>query len=52
MAKFTCPPQTPSGAGTFANNLVGLQLVNGGGLTQGTFNFNFIVEEIINIAGK
>jgi hypothetical protein len=37
--KFTCPPQSPSGAGTFANNLVGLQLVNGGGFTLGNFEF-------------
>ena len=48
MAKFTCPPQTPSGAGTFANNLVGLQLVTGGGLTQGTFNFTLSASEKVN----
>jgi len=48
MAKYTCPPQTPSGVGTFANNLVGLQLVNGGGLTQGTFNFTLSASEKVN----
>ena len=37
MAKFTCPPQRASGANTFANNLVGLQLTQGGGLTFANF---------------
>jgi hypothetical protein len=37
--KFTCPPQTASGQGTFSDNLVGFQLVQGGGLTQGNFEF-------------
>lgn len=39
ITKYTCPPQTPSGAGTFSDNLVGFQLVQGGGLTQGNFEF-------------
>ena len=39
VTKYTCPPQTASGAGTFSDNLVGLQLVAGGGLTQGNFEF-------------
>lgn len=39
LKKYTCPPQTASGAGTFSDNLVGLQLVQGGGLTQGNFEF-------------
>ena len=39
MATYKCPPQKPSGAGTFSDNLVGLQLVQGGGLTQGNFTF-------------
>ena len=39
VIKYTCPPQTPSGKGTFSDNLVGFQLVQGGGLTQGNFAF-------------
>jgi hypothetical protein len=37
--KFTCPPTPATGAGTFSDNLVGFQLVAGGGLTQGNFEF-------------
>jgi hypothetical protein len=37
--KYTCPPQSATGSGTFSDNLVGFQLVDGGGLTQGNFNF-------------
>jgi hypothetical protein len=48
MAKFTCPPQKPSGLGTFSDNLVGLQLVAGGGLTQGNFNFTLSSSEKVN----
>jgi hypothetical protein len=40
MVKYTCPPQSASGAGTFANNLVGFQLVQGGGLTNSNFLFS------------
>ena len=40
MAKYTCPPQKPSGSGTFADNLVGFQLVQGGGLTNSNFVFS------------
>ena len=43
--KYTCPPQSASGAGTFSNNLVGLQLVDGGGLTQGNFEFTTNITE-------
>ena len=39
LKKYTCPPQTPSGSGTFSDNLVGFQLVDGGGFTQGNFEF-------------
>jgi hypothetical protein len=46
--KYTCPPQSASGAGTFANNLVGLQLVTGGGLTQGNFEFVISSNEKVN----
>ena len=40
MVKYACPPQSASGAGTFANNLVGFQLVQGGGLTNSNFLFS------------
>jgi len=46
--KFTCPPQPASGAGSFSNNLVGLQLVAGGGLTQGNFEFTQSASEKVN----
>ena len=48
IEKFTCPPQTASGAGTFSDNLVGFQLVAGGGLTQGNFEFTKGVKEKSN----
>ena len=43
--KYTCPPQSATGAGTFSDDLVGLQLVAGGGLTQGNFNFTTSTNE-------
>ena len=43
--KYTCPPQPATGAGTFSDNLVGFQLVTGGGLTQGNFNFTTATSE-------
>ena len=46
--KFTCPPQTASGTGTFSDNLVGFQLVAGGGLTQGNFEFTSGITEKTN----
>ena len=42
--KYTCPPQLPSGQGTFSDQLVGLQLVNGGGLTLANFEFTSNVQ--------
>jgi len=39
IKKFTCPPQSTGGP-TFSDNLVGYQLVDGGGLTQGNFEFS------------
>jgi hypothetical protein len=48
MLKFTCPPQKPSGAGTFSNNLVGNQLTQGGGLTLGNFVFTGLPTEKVN----
>ena len=43
--KFTCPPQSASGQGTFSDNLVGLQLVGGGGFTQANFEFTTSISE-------
>ncbi len=48
VTKFTCPPQNASGEGSFSNNLVGLQLVNGGGFTQGNFDFTTSISEKTN----
>lgn len=47
MAKkfFRYPPRPSSGAGTFSDNIVGLQTVDGGGLTQGNFEFTQSVTE-------
>jgi hypothetical protein len=45
VKKYTCPPQSASGAGTFSDNLVGLQLVDGGGFTQGNFEFTSVITE-------
>jgi len=39
IKKYTCPPTPATGAGSFSDDLVGFQLVQGGGLTQGNFNF-------------
>ena len=48
IKKYTCPPQSATGAGTFSDDLVGLQLVAGGGLTQGNFDFTSSVNEKTN----
>jgi hypothetical protein len=48
VKKYTCPPQSATGAGTFSDDLVGLQLVAGGGLTQGNFNFTTSTNEKTN----
>ena len=48
IKKYTCPPQPVTGAGTFSDNLVGLQLVSGGGLTQGNFEFTTSANEKTN----
>jgi hypothetical protein len=47
VTKYTCPPQA-SGEGTFSDNLVGFQLVAGGGLTQANFEFTTNVTEKVN----
>lgn len=45
MAKYIVPS---TGAGTFSDDLVGFQLVQGGGLTQGNFEFTTSVTEKVN----
>lgn len=46
--KYRFPPAPPSGAETFSPDLVGFQLVDGGGLTQGNFEFTTSVVEKVN----
>ena len=46
--KYFYPPRPSSGAGTFSDNIVGLQTVEGGGLTQGNFEFTTGVTEKVN----
>lgn len=46
--KYFYPPRPASGAGTFSDNIVGLQIVDGGGLTQGNFEFTTAVTEKVN----
>ena len=48
IKKYICPPTPASGAGSFSDDLVGFQLVQGGGLTQGNFNFIESVTEKSN----
>ena len=48
MSNYTYPSQRPSGSGTFSDNLVGLQITDGGGLTQGNFKFTTTVVEKTN----
>lgn len=46
--KYFYPPRPGSGAATFSDNIVGLQTVEGGGLTQGNFEFTTAVVEKVN----
>lgn len=46
--KFFYPPRPGNGSGTFSDNIVGLQTVEGGGLTQGNFEFTTSVVEKVN----
>ena len=50
MAKqiFRYPPAPPVGSLTTFDNIVGLQLVTGGGLTQGNFQFTTAIYEKVN----
>ena len=45
--KFFYPPTPGSGAGTF-DNIVGFQVVEGGGLTNAVFDFTTSVTEKVN----
>lgn len=45
---YRYPPRPSSGAGTFSDNIVGFQLVQGGGLTQGNFDFTTGLQEKVN----
>jgi len=45
---YRYPPRPSSGAGTFSDNIVGFQLVDGGGLTQGNFEFTTSIVEKVN----
>ena len=47
IVKYTCPPQA-SGQGSFSDNLVGFQIVDGGGFTQGNFQFTTAITEKTN----
>jgi hypothetical protein len=46
--KFFYPPRPGNGAGTFSDDIVGLQTVDGGGLTQGNFEFTTSIVEKVN----
>ena len=46
--KYFYPPRPGNGAGTFSDDIVGLQTVTGGGLTQGNFEFTTLVTEKVN----
>jgi len=46
--KYFYPPRPGSGAATAFDNIVGLQTVEGGGLTQGNFEFTTSVTEKVN----
>jgi hypothetical protein len=48
MAKTFIPNTAASGAGTPFDNIVGLQTVQGGGLTQGNFEFDLGLSEKTN----
>lgn len=43
--KYRYPPAPPNGDDTFSRNLVGMQITDGGGLTQGNFEFTESIGE-------
>ncbi len=46
--KYFYPPRPGNGAGTFSDEIVGLQTVDGGGLTLGNFEFSTSVTEKVD----
>ena len=48
VEKYFYPPRPGSGTNTFSDNIVGLQLTDGGGLTQGNFEFTTAITEKVN----
>ena len=46
--KYRYPPAPPAGSESFSPDLVGFQVVEGGGLTQGNFEFTTAVVEKVN----
>lgn len=46
--KYFYPPAPAVGSETFSDNIVGFQLVDGGGLTQGNFTFTSAIYEKVN----
>ena len=46
--KYFYPPAPPSGNESFSPNLVGFQVIDGGGLTQGNFEFTTSIVEKVN----
>lgn len=46
--KYFYPPAPPSGSESFSPDLVGFQLIDGGGLTQGNFEFTTSIVEKVN----
>jgi len=48
IKKYFYPPRPGNGAGTFSDNIVGLQIVDGGGLTQANFEFRTGIVEKVN----
>lgn len=47
-SKYFYPPRPGNGSGTFSDDIVGLQTVDGGGLTQGNFEFTTSITEKVN----
>lgn len=45
MSNYSCPPQRRSSEGFYFENLVGLQIIQGGGLTQGNFQVTTTINE-------
>lgn len=46
--KYFYPPAPPSGTESFSPDLVGFQVIDGGGLTQGNFEFTTSIVEKVN----